>query len=336
MVRCCMRAVTSLCPNRVFTRLGKQCTVLPTFSNLLISDRPYSAKKQSSKTKPKSGTKGKTSEPEPVRKRKRFKPVLLSEPTDDVYLTWYYQRPIYEAEVAVDMLKKFQELDFTYPRQHVYADITLDMSMGKKKPLEPFEATVLLPHRFVDDFHKVVAFTENAEEAALAKENGAAFAGGFELVKSILDGEIQADYYVAVPAMLNKINSLRTVLNDKHPRAKNGSVSYDIPKMLSFFRACHTYKVEADHRVQSPIATLDMPTDHIVADKLAILKGCVWLQSLAYGSFVTRLFIRSSTSEGLQLKFERFVPQPASKEKAEEKVTEGDADTDDEEMQEAK
>lgn len=50
-----------------------------------------------------------------------------------------------------------------------------------------------------------------------------------------------------------------------------------------------------------------------------------------------RLIIRSATSEGLDLKLERFLPAEASKEKAEEKAKEGAEDTDDEgEMLEAK
>lgn len=57
---------------------------------------------------------------------------LLSKPVDDVYLTWLYERPSYEVEEAVAMLKKFQELDFTYPKQYVYINVTLDMALQKK------------------------------------------------------------------------------------------------------------------------------------------------------------------------------------------------------------
>nr|XP_056711815.1 39S ribosomal protein L1, mitochondrial [Euleptes europaea] len=322
VMRCCLRAVAINCPSHIFSRIGKHSAVLPTFANSLISNRPFSAKKQSSKTKSKSGTKGKTSEPEPVQKKKRYKPVLPCGPTDDVYLTWCYQRPIYEAETAVEMLKKFQQLDFTNPKQYVYADITLDMSMDKKKPVEPFDAVVLLPHQFVDDLHKVLVFTENTDEAVLAKENGAAFVGGFELVKPILDGEIQADFYVAVPPMLPKLNSLRTVLKDKHPRSRNGSVSHDILKMLNFFKVCHEYRVEKNNIISMRIAKLDMPNDQILANLDAVIKDVCKHKPLSYGSFVTRLIIRSATSEGLDLKFERFVPQEALKGKEEEKAKE--------------
>lgn len=76
--------------------------------------------------------KQKTSEAEPAKKKNTYRRKLASKPVDDVYLTWLYERPVYDAEVAVDMLKKFQQLDFTYPKQHVYANLTLDMMLEKK------------------------------------------------------------------------------------------------------------------------------------------------------------------------------------------------------------
>ncbi|XP_054846108.1 39S ribosomal protein L1, mitochondrial [Eublepharis macularius] len=337
MLRCCLRAVSAHGPSRIFT-ISKHSAVVPGFANLLISSRPYAAKKESSKKKSRSGAGKKTSKPEPAPKKKRNKPGLPCGPTDDVYLTWYYQRPVYEAEVAVDMLKKFQQLDFTDPRQHVYADFTLDMAKDTKKAVEPFAAAVLLPYQFVDDFHKVVVFTENADEAALAKEHGAVAVGGSELVKSILGGHLEADYYVTVPSMIPKLTTLRPVLKDKYPKSKNGSVGYDIPKMLNFFRACCEYTVERDNLIKTCIATLDMPNDQIVANLDAMVKDVCKYKPLSYGSFVTRLIIRSSTSEGLGLKFERFLPQEAIKEKAEEKVEGDDRDDsgDEEEMQQSK
>lgn len=56
----------------------------------------------------------------------------MSKPVDDVYLTWLYKRPSYDVEEAVAMLKKFQQLDFTSPKQFVYINVFLDMALQKK------------------------------------------------------------------------------------------------------------------------------------------------------------------------------------------------------------
>ncbi|CAI5784782.1 ribosomal L1, mitochondrial isoform X1 [Podarcis lilfordi] len=327
-LRCCWRTVSAQCPSRIFPRIGQHSAVLPSFASLLISNRHYAAKKEK---KPRRDPKKKTAESEPKKKKDPYTFPLPSEPKDDVYLTWCYQRPVYEAEVALEMLKTFQQLDFTSPKQHVYIDMTLDMAMAKKKPLEPFVGTVRLPHHFTDDIHKVVVFTADAEQAALARENGATFAGGTELIKPILDGEIKADFYVGVPTMSSKITPLRGMLKQRFPRTRNGSLSYDILQMLEFFKVCHEYEVENGNLIHTPIGMLDMPNDQIVANLDAVIKDVCKYKPLSYGPFVTHLSICSSTSESLDLKVERFLPKRTVKEKAEEKVKDDDSDDDEEE-----
>ncbi|KAL8206679.1 UNVERIFIED_CONTAM: hypothetical protein K2H54_017892 [Gekko kuhli] len=120
---------------------------------------------------------------------------------------------------------------------------------------------------------------------------------------------------------------------------KPGSASYDIPKMLSFFKVCHEYKVGSENKIQSWFARLDMPNDHIVANLDALIKDVCKYRPLSYGPFVKRLVIRSATSEGLPLKFERFLPAGALKGKEEkegkEEADEADETDDEGEMQES-
>ncbi|NWX22860.1 RM01 protein, partial [Aegotheles bennettii] len=179
---------------------------------------------------------------------------LMSKPVDDVYLTWLYKRPSYDVEEAVGMLKKFQELDFTYPKQFVYINVFLDMALEKKKKVDQFSSTVLLPHRFTDETNKVLVFTEDEQEAEIARENGAAVVGGVELIKWILEDEIQVDFYVAVPAIIPKLIPLKNKLKKKYPSTRRNSLSSDIPKMLQLFREGLAYMVEDEHMIKTRIA----------------------------------------------------------------------------------
>lgn len=69
--------------------------------------------------------------PDDIEKIKSYT-YMESEPEDDVYLKRLYPRRIYEVEKAIHLLKKFQVLDFTNPKQGVYLDLTLDTTLGKK------------------------------------------------------------------------------------------------------------------------------------------------------------------------------------------------------------
>ncbi|XP_030420986.1 39S ribosomal protein L1, mitochondrial [Gopherus evgoodei] len=318
--RCCLRRLLAQFPSHIFPRIDQRTSVVPCSGNIPLSIRPYAAAKTAKKGS--KDAKQKTSDAEPAKKKNTYRRKLASKPVDDVYLTWLYERPVYDAEVAVDMLKKFQQLDFTYPKQHVYANITLDMMLEKKKKVDQFVGTILLPYPFASEINKVVVFTEKAEEIKIAKENGAAFAGGTELIQMILDDEINADFYIAVPEIIAKLLPLKNKLRKKFPKTNRNSLGRDIPKMLELFKVGHEYMVEKENLIETRIATLDMPNEQIVANLDAIIKDVCTYRPLSYGPFVQRLIIRSSTSEGLQLNLERFLPQVEEEDKEDVKETE--------------
>ncbi|KAM6269936.1 large ribosomal subunit protein uL1m [Porphyrio hochstetteri] len=299
--RCLWRV---LAPRRgwVLPGIDQRLAAAPTLVSAVPPARPYAektARKGSQKTK-----KEETKKKQVTRRRP-----LMSKPVDDVYLTWHYERPSYNVEEAVAMLKKFQQLDFTYPKQYVYINVFLDMALEKKKKVEPFASTVLLPHRFTEETNKVLVFTENEQEAEIARENGAAVVGGVELIKWILEDEIQADFYVAVPAIIPKLIPLRNKLRRKYPSTKRNSLGHDIPKMVQHFREGLAYSVEDESVIKTRIARLDMPAEQIIANLKAVIYDMCTFKPLTYGPIVKRLVIRSSTSEGLLLKLDGLLPQ---------------------------
>ncbi|XP_010115727.1 PREDICTED: 39S ribosomal protein L1, mitochondrial, partial [Chlamydotis macqueenii] len=266
----------------------------------------------------------KTKQEETKKKQVPRRRPLMSKPVDDVYLTWLYERPSYDVEEAVGMLKKFQELDFTYPKQFVYINVFLDMVLQKKKKVDPFASTVLLPYRFTDETNKVLVFTENEQEAEIARENGAAVVGGIELIKWILEDEIQVDFYVAVPEIMPKLILLRNKLRRKYPSTKRNSLGHDIPKMVQLFREGLEYVVQDERVIKTRIARLDMPTEQIVANLKTVIHDICTFKPSSYGPFVQKLVIRSSTSEGLLLNLDGLLPQVEKVEEEKEKNAEDD------------
>ncbi|XP_078532486.1 large ribosomal subunit protein uL1m isoform X2 [Lissotriton helveticus] len=301
-----LRGVLSQCQTPVFTRVNLNVQV---FSRKHVSHAAKVTKKGSSDVKAVEVRLSKEELELKRQDRSRHKPFGLTawEPTDDVYVNKYYRWPTYEIENAVEMLKKYQQLDFTYPKQPVYVDLKLDTSLDKKKKVEPFVSILLLPYRFTTEANKVLVFTESASEAEFARENGAHYAGGVELVQQIIDDEIQADFYIAVPSILPKLSPLKNKLRKQFPKNKRGSVGMDIKSMLNIFTQGHEYSVEQDC-VQTKIASLDMPCEQIVANVDALIKDVCRHKPLQLGPFVTRGLISSATSEALGFNFGRFIP----------------------------
>ncbi|XP_007895179.1 39S ribosomal protein L1, mitochondrial [Callorhinchus milii] len=242
------------------------------------------------------------------------------EPVDDVYRIKLYPKPVYGIETAIDLLKKWQRLDFTYPMQPVYVDLLLDMKLEKKKKVDQFVGTVQLPFPFKKTTNKVVVFTENPEQAAAAQEHGAAFVGGTELIDKILENEIEADFYVTVPSMVTKLLPLKNKLRKKFPKSKRGSVGLNILQMLETFKTGHEYITERDCCILTKVGTVDMPREHIVANIAAIITDVCTYRPVSFGPFVERAIICSATSESLLFKVEPFLPQVMEEEKEEQDV----------------
>ncbi|KAG8515155.1 39S ribosomal protein L1, mitochondrial [Galemys pyrenaicus] len=207
-----------------------QTPLFPCSIDVQVPNRHFAAAAKPAK-KTKKGTKDKASKEkkDEVEKIKSYT-YMEGDPEDDVYLRRLYPRQIYDVEKAIHLLKKFQILDFTSPKQGVYLDLTLDMALGKK----------------------------NASEIKIAEENGAAFAGGTNLIQKILDDEIQSDFYVAVPEIMPELNPLRKKLKKRFPKLTRNSIGRDIPKMLELFKNGYEIKVdeEKENFLETKIATV--------------------------------------------------------------------------------
>ncbi|XP_032313235.1 39S ribosomal protein L1, mitochondrial isoform X5 [Camelus ferus] len=265
------------------SKLASQMSLYPCSVCVLVPNRHFAAAVKPAK-KTKKGAKEKASDEKKDETEKiKSYPFMEGEPEDDVYLKRLYPRQIYEVEKAIHLLKKFQVLDFTNPKQGIYLDLTLDMALGKK----------------------------NASEIKIAEENGAAFAGGTNLIQKILDDEIQPDFYVAVPEIMPELNPLKKKLKKRFPKFTRNSVGRDIPKMLELFKNGHEIKVdeERENFLETKIATLDMSSDQIAANLQAVINEVCRQRPLNLGPFVVRAFLRSSTSEGLLLKIEPLLPK---------------------------
>ncbi|XP_030890250.1 39S ribosomal protein L1, mitochondrial isoform X2 [Leptonychotes weddellii] len=281
------------------SKMAYQTPLYPCSVYVQVPSRHFAAATKPTK-KTKKGVKDKASDEkkDEIEKIKSYS-FMEGEPEDDVYLKRLYPRQIYEVEKAIQLLKKFQTLDFTNPKQGVYLDLTLDMALGKKKKVEPFASVLRFPYPFISEINKVAVFTGNASEIKIAEENGAAFAGGINLIQKILDDEIQSDFYVAVPEIMPELNPLKKKLKKRFPKLTRNSIGRDIPKMLELFKTGHEIKVdeERENFLQTKIATLDMLSNQIAANLQAVISEVCKHRPLSLGPFVVRAFLRTSTSE---------------------------------------
>lgn len=71
-------------------------------------------------------------------------------------------------------------------------------------------ASVLsFPYPFVIEINKVIVFTSNPSKIKIAEEIRAVFTKGTNLIQRILDDEIHAGFYVAIPEITPEVKPLK-------------------------------------------------------------------------------------------------------------------------------
>ncbi|KAF6733656.1 39S ribosomal protein L1, mitochondrial [Oryzias melastigma] len=308
-LRIALRKVTTACTGQLMNTSAPVCTGGSQSAARKLPVRTFAAVKAVKKDK-KGDVEEVKKEKRVMDDRDRHKPFGKTAwvPVDDVFILKYYPRTVYRAVDAIQMLKRFQVLDLTPHNQPLYIDLKLDMKLEKKKKIDPFVSTVHLPHPFKTAMNRVLVFTEDLIQAREARENGAITAGGVELIQQVLDDQISADFYLAVPEILPKLLPLKNKLRKKFPKSKRGTVSTNIPKTLELFKTGHEYLVESDCYVRTQIATLDMPSEQIFANLQTILMDVCSHRPASAGPFIERAIMASHTSEAVWVHYQDALP----------------------------
>uniref|UniRef100_UPI00358F3DF2 large ribosomal subunit protein uL1m isoform X2 n=1 Tax=Myxine glutinosa TaxID=7769 RepID=UPI00358F3DF2 len=238
---------------------------------------------------------------------RRPKPFGLSawEPKDDVYIYRYYPRPTYQPLTALNMLRQYQQLDSTEPDQLLYMRLKLNLEEDVKKKLDAKRTTIDYPYPFKNESNSIIFFTEDANEKEKAKKLGLV-TGGLELIEKILNDEVQSDYYMASPDILEKLLPLKEKLQKKFPSTKRGMVGNAIESMVEYYNYCSDFTLYEDS-VSTSFARLDMSDEHLFANMKTFMGDILKVKALKHGSSIEYAYLSSETSEGLSIHIGEFL-----------------------------
>ncbi len=112
-------------------------------------------------------------------------------------------------------------------------EVALRLGVDPRKADQMVRGTVNLPHG-TGKTARVLVFA-NAEKADAAREAGAEYVGGDELITKIQGGWLDFDAVVATPDMMGKVGRLGKVLGPRGlmPNPKTGTVTMDVAKAVT-------------------------------------------------------------------------------------------------------
>src|SRR3954471_7367860 len=112
-------------------------------------------------------------------------------------------------------------------------DVAMRLGVDPRKADQMVRGTVNLPHG-TGKTSRVLVFA-NAERAEAAREAGADFVGGDEMIEKVAGGWLDFDAAVATPDMMGKVGRLGKVLGPRGlmPNPKTGTVTMDVAKAVN-------------------------------------------------------------------------------------------------------
>jgi len=141
----------------------------------------------------------------------------------------------------------------------------------------------------------------------VAKEAGADFVGGDDLVKKIEGGWLDFDAAMATPDMMSKVGKLGKILGRRGlmPNPKSGTVvtAEDLPRVIGDARKGRVeFKLDRTAIIHVPLGKISFEDDKLLDNLTAVIEAVVKARpSGAKGQYVKSATLTTSMGPGIRL-----------------------------------
>lgn len=213
-------------------------------------------------------------------------------------------KKVYEVEEAISVLKKTPKVKF---------DESIEVSVKlAKKPVQPeqqIRTTISLP-KGTGKKVRVLVFVKGEKEKD-AREAGADFVGGDDMIEKVKGGFLDFDIAIAAPDMMKDVGKLGKILGTKGlmPNPKSGTVAPDVAKAVKEFKAGKVeFRSSKDGIVNLSIGKMSFTESDITENALYFIRTFLKLPALATkGQYIKSMYISSTMGPGLQLNFKKYM-----------------------------
>ena len=162
-------------------------------------------------------------------------------------------------------------------------DVVMRLGVDPRKADQMVRGTVNLPHG-TGKTARVLVFA-NGDKAEAAREAGADFVGGDELIDKVAGGWMDFDAVVATPDLMGKVGRLGRVLGPRGlmPNPKTGTVTPDPAKAVSDIKGGKIeFRVDRHANLHFIIGKASFTQEQLVTELTSKIKGA---QALYYTDF---------------------------------------------------
>lgn len=182
-------------------------------------------------------------------------------------------------------------------------DVALVLGVDPKYSDQMVRGAVSLPHGLGKDV-RVAVFCQGDKEAE-AKEAGADFVGGDDLVAKVKEGWLDFDKAIATPDMMGKVGQIGRVLGPRGlmPNAKTGTVTFDVAQAVKEQKAGKVeFKVDKAGVLHAPLGKVSFGSEKILDNLKALMDQVIRLKpSGAKGTYIKSMTLATTMGPGIKV-----------------------------------
>lgn len=194
-------------------------------------------------------------------------------------------------------------IDASFAKFDETIDVAVRLGVDPRHADQMVRGTVVLPNGLGKDV-KVLVFAKGEKETE-AKEAGADYVGGDDLVEKIKEGWFDFDKAVATPDMMGTVGKIGRLLGPRGlmPNAKTGTVTFDVARAVTELKAGKIdFRVEKTGIVHAPMGKVSFGTEKIIQNLAAFLETLLRLKpSASKGTYLKGIAVSSTMGPGVKV-----------------------------------
>ncbi len=203
----------------------------------------------------------------------------------------------YGLNEAIEILKK-SEVKFDQT-----VEVHFNLGVDPKHSDQVVRGTVVLPHGTGRQVRVLVFCKDNNIE--VAKNAGADYAGGADLVQKIQEGWLEFDSVVATPDMMPVISKVARVLGPRGmmPSPKAGTVTVNVAQTVKELKAGKIqYRVDKGANVHAPVGKLSFSVEQLAENAKTVIDSVVKNKpQSSKGTYIKSLTLTATMAPGIKL-----------------------------------
>jgi large subunit ribosomal protein L1 len=182
-------------------------------------------------------------------------------------------------------------------------DIAMKLGVDPRHADQMVRSSVVLPHGTGKET-RVLVFAKGDKETE-AKEAGADFVGGDDLVEKIKEGWTDFDKTVATPDMMGTVGKIGRILGPRNlmPNAKLGTVTFDLANIIKEIKSGKVdFRVEKTGIIHAGLGKVSFGAENLTENLKAFVAKVIQLKpSSAKGIYLRSVTISSTMGPGVKL-----------------------------------